>query len=143
LTQTRIFKTLNATLNPNIPDDCRKFRKFSDDFWGCLARHYTQTIYHPSGTTKMGPRNDRMAVVDPQLRVYGVRNLRVVDCGIMPTIVSGNTNIPTIMIAEKASDMIKLHYLGSRQQHQHPQHPHPRKNTIPKESQSQFHKNEI
>lgn len=89
-TQTKIFKALNATFNPNVPDDCDKLTKFSDEFWGCLARHYTQTIYHPAGTTKMGPKSDRMSVVDPQLRVYGVRNLRVVDCGIMPTIVSGN-----------------------------------------------------
>lgn len=74
-----------------MPDECEKFRKFSDDFWGCLAQHYTQTIYHPAGTCKMGPKNDRMAVVDPQLRVYGVMNLRVVDCGIMPTITTGNT----------------------------------------------------
>lgn len=60
----------------------------------------------------MGPSTDPMAVVDAQLRVYGVKNLRVIDCSIMPTIVTGNTNIPTVMIAEKASDMIKINYLG-------------------------------
>ena len=68
------------------------------------VRKYSQTIYHPTSTCKMG--HDDRAVVDDQLRVHGISNLRVVDASIMPEIVSGNTNAPTIMIAEKASDMI-------------------------------------
>lgn len=60
----------------------------------------------------MGPRNDPMAVVDSSLRVYGIKNLRVIDCGIMPTITTGNTNVPTFMIAEKAADMVKMEHLG-------------------------------
>jgi choline dehydrogenase len=54
----------------------------------------------------MGPASDALAVVDPQLRVHGIAALRVVDCGVMPTLVSGNTNVPVVMIAERASHMI-------------------------------------
>ncbi|RJG13574.1 choline dehydrogenase [Pseudomonas cavernicola] len=79
----------------------------SDEELDAWARRVTETGYHASGTCKMGPSDDPEAVVDPQLRVHGVQGLRVVDASIMPIIVSGNTNAPTVMIAEKASDMIR------------------------------------
>lgn len=68
------------------------------------ARNNATTIYHPTGTYKMG--SDTMAVVDERLRVHGVDGLRVADASIMPTITSGNTNAPAIMIGEKASDLV-------------------------------------
>ena len=76
----------------------------SDDEILDFAREYGATIFHPTGTCKMG--SDSMAVTDDRLRVHGIGGLRVVDCSIMPTLVSGNTHAPAVMIAEKASDMI-------------------------------------
>ncbi|KZC09316.1 Glucose dehydrogenase [acceptor] [Dufourea novaeangliae] len=79
----------------------------SDDYWRCHVRFFSMTTYHPCGTCKMGPANDSMAVVDSRLKVHGISGLRVIDASIMPNIVSGNINAPTIMIAEKAADLIK------------------------------------
>ena len=68
------------------------------------ARTFAKTVYHPSCTCKMG--TDAMAVVDPRLRVHGVPRLRVADVSVMPELVSGNTNAPTIMIAERCADFL-------------------------------------
>src|SRR5467141_438701 len=77
----------------------------TDDDIRALLRARVDTVYHPVGTAKMG--TDAMAVVDPKLRVYGLEGLRIVDASVMPTLIGGNTNAPTIMIGEKAADMIK------------------------------------
>ena len=77
----------------------------SDEALEAYIRETCSTVWHPVGTCKMG--TDSMAVVDPELRVHGVEGLRVVDASIMPTITTGNTNAPTIMIGEKAADLIK------------------------------------
>lgn len=79
----------------------------SDEALARLAGDIANTIFHPVGTTKMGRNNDLSAVVDPFLRVHGVLGLRVVDASVMPTITSGNTNSPTLMIAEKAARWIQ------------------------------------
>jgi choline dehydrogenase len=97
----------HAPLTDKISEEFRPDAALDiDDYNGTLnwARNNSTTIYHPTGTCKMGQGGD--AVVDARLRVHGIGGLRVVDCSIMPEIVSGNTNAPAIMIGEKASDMI-------------------------------------
>ena len=79
----------------------------SDEELARLAGDIANTIFHPVGTVKMGQMDDPSAVLDPHLRVKGVQGLRVVDASVMPTITSGNTNAPTLMIAEKAAAWIK------------------------------------
>jgi choline dehydrogenase len=78
----------------------------SDEQLARLAGDIASTIFHPVGTTRMGHDGDPMAVLDPRMRLRGVRGLRVVDAGAMPSITSGNTNSPTLMMAEKAAQWI-------------------------------------
>jgi choline dehydrogenase-like flavoprotein len=84
---------------PSVGDDPESLARAAGDIG--------TTIFHPVGTAKMGLASDPMAVVDERLRFFGVAGLRVVDASVMPTIVSGNTNTPTSMIAEKGAAMIR------------------------------------
>jgi choline dehydrogenase len=106
----RLARSLAATpsLAPYVKSEYRPGADArDDDALLDFAKTTGGTIFHPSGTCKMGDiARDPMAVVDARLRVHGIEGLRVVDCGVMPTVPSGNTNIPVIMIAEKASAMI-------------------------------------
>jgi choline dehydrogenase len=105
--ETKAMKRFGSRYHRRLVPNCRHLPEFTDEYWDCYIRQYTMTIYHMSGTTKMGPADDPEAVVDPKLRVYGIKGLRVIDASIMPTITSGNINAPVFMIAEKGADMVK------------------------------------
>ncbi|KAJ3630373.1 hypothetical protein MTP99_011572 [Tenebrio molitor] len=107
LTKTEAFRKIDAQLL-NIPI-CADSEKYSKPFWECVIRQMTMTIYHPCGTTAMGP-DETTSVVDSNLKVHGIDKLRVVDAGVFPSTISGHTNAPTVMVAEKISDVIKSDY---------------------------------
>ncbi|MBC7704448.1 MAG: GMC family oxidoreductase N-terminal domain-containing protein [Rhodoferax sp.] len=103
--------TRNIVAQPALqqyhPEEFKPGMQFqTDEELAKLAGDIASTIFHPVGTTRMGRADDPMAVVDARLRVRGIQGLRVVDAGVMPTITSGNTNSPTLMIAEKAARWI-------------------------------------
>lgn len=105
--ESRAFSRYNSRLLRRPLPACRHFSFGSDEYWACVARQFTTNLHHQVGTCKMGPPSDPDAVVDPQLRVRGVKGLRVVDASIMPVIPTGHTNAIIFMIGEKAADMIK------------------------------------
>ncbi|XP_071448474.1 glucose dehydrogenase [FAD, quinone]-like [Hetaerina americana] len=107
ISNTTAFRKYGSRVHRTPLPGCTQHSFGTDEYWECALRQFTFTIYHPAGTCKMGPATDPSAVVDPRLRVYDVKGLRVIDASIMPTIVSGNPNAAIIMIAEKGADMIK------------------------------------
>ncbi|XP_015598846.1 glucose dehydrogenase [FAD, quinone] [Cephus cinctus] len=111
LASTNSFKRFNSTLLPVKFPGCKDLPFDSDAYWSCVSRHISTTLGHFIGTCKMATREND-GVVDSRLKVHGIKRLRVVDASIMPTIIAGHTNAPTIMIGEKASDMIKEDWRG-------------------------------
>lgn len=105
--ETPTMQGLGAKVDRMKLSFCSHHRFRSDAYWECVTRHLAVTVYHHSGTCKMGDNNDKTAVVDPDLRVKGIKGLRVVDASIFPNVTSGNTNAPVVMVAEKISDVIR------------------------------------
>lgn len=107
---------LNSTAFDEVRGDCfYPVDPNDDEAIEQDIRNRADTQYHPIGTCKMGTEQDPLAVVDNELSVYGLESLRVVDASVMPTLVGGNTNAPTIMIAEKVADVIKKAYADARE----------------------------
>lgn len=115
LTQTKTFVEQGGQwIQAKLPA-CDLFEFQSDQYWQCYVSQMTITGYHHGGSCKMGPLSEEETVVDSELKVKGVKGLRVVDASIMPKLVSGNTNAPTIMISEMGADFIKSDWLESEQ----------------------------
>jgi choline dehydrogenase len=95
--QPALAELLGDTVQPTGDD--------GPDLVDSAIRHYAQTLYHPVGTCRMG--SDADSVVDPRLRVRGVQALRVVDASVMPQIIRGHTHAPTVMLAERAADLLR------------------------------------
>ncbi|XP_050311445.1 glucose dehydrogenase [FAD, quinone]-like [Anthonomus grandis grandis] len=107
LLDSEVFRAWNATLNvPRLPHCDTEHQKLTTEWWFCNLMDMAGPGLHPIGTTRMGT-DPRYSVVTPELKVHGWENLRVVDAGVIPRQTSGNMNAPTVMIAEKISDVIK------------------------------------
>ncbi|ESO12711.1 hypothetical protein HELRODRAFT_159297 [Helobdella robusta] len=106
IVSTKEMKTIGAERSSRRHPFCEQHEDGSDEYWSCFIRHNTMSMHHGVGTCKMGAAGDIGAVVDDQLRVRGVKKLRVVDASVIPNIISGDINAAVIMIAEKAADLI-------------------------------------
>ncbi|KAF2895747.1 hypothetical protein ILUMI_10428 [Ignelater luminosus] len=106
IVDTKAFRKLNASLVYAPLPECRKYDYLSKDYWYCQIRQLSSLLFHPVGTCKMGPDPRKGAVVNHELKVHGIWNLRVADASVIPDIVSAHTNAACIMIGEKLSHMI-------------------------------------
>ncbi|CAG9559039.1 unnamed protein product [Danaus chrysippus] len=107
LVDTPPYQKYGATLHTKKFPNCMSYQFNSDAYWECAIRTVTSTLHHQIATCKMGPPQDPEAVVDPELRVYGIKKLRVIDSGVIPQTIVAHTNAPAIMIGEKGADLIK------------------------------------
>ncbi|KAK7588146.1 hypothetical protein V9T40_005391 [Parthenolecanium corni] len=115
LTETNALKKYGFQLDKTPVKGCESLVFGCDEYWECAIRRKTGPENHQAGSCRMGPVGDPGAVVDPELKVHGIKNLRVIDASVMPMVTSGNTNAPVIMIAEKGADMIKRTWFNKRQ----------------------------
>lgn len=107
ITKTQPFQAYGAKLHDTKIPGCVNFEFASDDYWRCAIKHLPSMMNHEIGTVKMGPKSDPNAVVDPELRVHGVKKLRVIDASVMPAMTTGHINAGIFMVAEKGADLIK------------------------------------
>ena len=107
IVDTPTMKSLGVKIDQSKLSFCSQHEFRSDAYWECYIRHLGVTVWHQCGTCKMGSDKDPSTVVDPQLRVKGIKGLRVVDASVFPKVTSGNINAPVVMLAEKAADMIR------------------------------------
>lgn len=105
--RTGAMRKLGVEVVEDKVPDCSELEYDTEEYWVCAVRHLATSIYHPSGTCKMGPESDSEAVVDSKLKVHGVKRLRVADTSIIPLLPNCHTHAPALMIGEKAADMIK------------------------------------
>ncbi|KAJ8664962.1 hypothetical protein QAD02_006624 [Eretmocerus hayati] len=110
ISETEAMKEIGSTLVHKPVLGCEHFKMHSDQYWECVVRTQSMSIYHWSGACKMGAVEDPTAVVDTKLRVKGIERLRVVGASIMPKVISGHPNIPTIAIGEKSAEDIKCEW---------------------------------
>jgi len=111
--ETKVFQEVNAKLSTVPFPPCSSEKFDSDKYWECYIRHFTVSIYHQSGTCRMGEKGDPYAVTDSKLRVKGTKNLRVMDASIMPQIVSTNNQAACVLIGEVGSHFLLQRYLHS------------------------------
>ncbi|KAF5286193.1 hypothetical protein FQA39_LY16363 [Lamprigera yunnana] len=110
ITKTKAFEKLHGHIYEKPIAGCEDHDFGTDDYWKCAVRHFSRGIHYQSGTCKMGPHTDKHAVVDNDLNVHGIHKLRVADASVIPVSITGHLEAPTVMIGEKAADLVKKYW---------------------------------